>query len=378
MGTGARGMLTPQETARIKAGLDAFAFPAVLIDGEGTIVAVNTAWSEAALALGATNGATGPGISYLDVCRGATGVDSENANLIHAGIHEVLCGRAAHYTCEYGCTVGTRTRWYVVSCSRLPQRTPGATIAHLEITPWRRRGGKSEEVLRSQASFVANVGHDLRTPLNILFGYRDMLGDSELTDEQRELLDRIGAAALSLKVLVDDLVDYAKIDSGSLDIRERNFRLGEMLEAGLTPLLAQAQLRGLDAGLQIAPALAEVDLVGDPDRLRQVLINLVDNAIKFTREGFVRVKVLAGTSERGALRVRFIVEDSGSGIPATAQRDIFEPFYRRDARHVGGMGLGLSIAGRVIEQLGGEIGVDSEPERGSTFWFSVPLRLAGG
>lgn len=369
-------MLTPEAAVRIKAGLDAFAFPAVLIDGEGTIVAVNAAWSEAALALGAASGETGPGVNYLDVCRTATGVDSENASLIHSGICEVLGGRAAHYTCEYGCTVGARTRWYVVSCSRLPNGTPGATIAHLEITPWKRHGAKSEEVLRSQASFVANVGHDLRTPLNILFGYRDMLEDSVLTNEQRELLERIGAAALSLKVLVDDLVDYAKINYGSLDIRERTFRLGEMLDTGLTPLLSRAQILGLDARLWIAPTLAEAALVGDPDRLRQVLINLVDNAIKFTRQGFVRVKVLAGASERDAVRVRFVVEDSGPGIPASAQRDIFEPFHRRDARHVGGVGLGLSIAGKVVEQLGGEIGVDSEPERGSTFWFSVPLRLA--
>ena len=356
-------------------GLDSFAFPAVLIDADGTIVLVNRAWGDAALAMGAVRGETGVGVSYLDVCRGATGPDAENAALIHEGICEVLRGASSHFVGEYACAVGGRTRWYVMSCSRLPRRLPGATIAHLEITPWKRREAKTDEVFRAQSSFVANVGHDLRTPINIIMGYREMLADSRLADEQRELLDRIQAAALSLKILVDDLVDYAKVNTGTIDIRERPFLVTEMLDSGVAPLLDDARARGLDATMYVAPGLAESVLVGDPERIRQVLANIVGNAVKFTAKGHLHVKVLASRALLDGIQVQFQVEDSGSGIPAAALADIFEPFYQREARHLSGVGLGLAISRKIVQQLGGEIGVDSEPGRGSTFWFTVPLRL---
>ena len=231
----------------------------------------------------------------------------------------------------------------------------------------------AEAASHARRDFVASVSHDLRTPVNIIFGMADMALDVAVTAEQRDFVETIRRAAGQLHALLNDLLDFSKMDAGIVDLAPRPFALRPWLDAALEPHALGAMAKGLALVTTVDAAVPE-SMVGDPDRLRQVIGNLAANAVKFTDKGQVAVHVAAdGNGGRPMLRCE--ISDTGIGIAPEDSARLFEPFARAatSSRSYGGTGLGLAICRRLVAQMGGAIGVQSAVGQGSTFWFTVPL-----
>jgi PAS domain S-box-containing protein len=231
----------------------------------------------------------------------------------------------------------------------------------------------AESANRAKSEFLANMSHELRTPLNGIMGMTELALDTALTAEQREYLSMAKTSADSLLALINDILDFSKIEAGKLDFETIEFELRTSLETTLKTLAPRAHEKGLELNCDIAPEVPEF-LVGDPTRLRQVVVNLVGNAIKFTEQGQVTVSV--GVESAGALQavLRFDVADTGIGIPTDRQQQIFEAFVQGDGsttRRYGGSGLGLAVSRRLVQMFGGRIWLDSQPGIGSTFHFTA-------
>jgi len=237
---------------------------------------------------------------------------------------------------------------------------------------WRDAQATAVAANRAKDEFLANVSHEIRTPMNAILGMTELVLGTPLGDGQRQSLATVRSAATSLLGTINDLLDFAKIEAGKLDLDPVEFGLRAALGDTMRALALRAHRKGLELVCNVHPDVPDA-LVGDVVRLRQIVINLVGNAIKFTTEGEVIVDVAgAGTGDPGHLRVA--VRDTGIGIPRAKQAAIFRAFEQEDTsttRKYGGTGLGLTIAARMIALLGGEIAVDSEPGHGSTFTFTV-------
>ena len=245
----------------------------------------------------------------------------------------------------------------------------------------------AEAANQAKSQFLANMSHDIRTPMNGIIGMTGLVLDSHLTEEQREYLTVVKASADSLLRLLDDILDFAKIEARKLDLEPLEFRLRETLDNTLKALAVRAHTKGLELAGRIAPSVPD-RLIGDSARLRQILVNLLGNAIKFTERGEVVVEVeeagpsgaLPSGSLNDSVRLHFSVRDTGVGIPLEKQDSIFEPFVQADnsmARHYGGTGLGLAISAQLVTLMGGHIWVNSQPEQGSTFHFTVEFDRHG-
>ena len=270
---------------------------------------------------------------------------------------------------------------YFVAGFRRADGSPGGLVGtFVDITARKRAEKMAEEANRAKSEFLARMSHEIRTPMNAVIGMAHLALQTELTAKQHDYVSKIQASAKNLLGIINDILDFSKIEAGKMDIEAIPFDLDETLDTVASVITVKAEEKNLEVIFDIGRDVPR-RLVGDPLRLSQVLINLANNAVKFTETGHVLVSVRQeGTPGEGRALLRFAVQDTGIGLTEDQKGRLFESFSQADGsttRKYGGTGLGLAICKRLAELMGGTVGVDSAPGAGSIFWFTADLGLSG-
>ena len=290
---------------------------------------------------------------------------------------------AAHYLARMNTPVAhrferVRPDGTIIEVRGAPMPGGGFVSTYTDITELRRATEAAEQASRAKGEFLANMSHEIRTPLNAMIGMTRLLADTPLSSEQRQLLDKAQVASRALLGIVNDVLDLAKIEAGEMTLEVAPFSLRELVDDLLALFRPQADAAGLRYELRLDDNLPDV-VRGDLVRVRQILTNLISNAIKFTPSGRVDVDFSATRGDEAGVRLCVVVSDTGIGIDPAVQERMFSPFTQADGsttRRFGGTGLGLSIVRRLVQGMGGELGLHSAPGQGSRFRVELPLGRA--
>lgn len=263
------------------------------------------------------------------------------------------------------------------TASELRQTLRALEVQNAELDVARRRALEASKI---KSQFLANVSHEIRTPINGIVGFAELLRHSPLDAEQRDHVDTIKVSCANLLTIINDILDFSKIEAGKLEIDSMVFDIRDCFEEVVTLLAPAAYSKGLELVLLIY-ADVPTKLNGDPARIRQVLTNLLHNAIKFTEQGRIVVQVILEEESAVDAKLRITINDTGMGLSKEDRSKLFRAFSQAGGSpggHCNGTGLGLSISKKLVEQMGGSIGFESEPQKGSTFWFALPLQKQPG